>query len=385
MTAAVVIVGAGVMGASVAYHLATRGWRDILLVDRSGGPGEGSTGRATGGYRAQYATRVNVALSLLARAKLRAFADEVGGDAGYLPAGYLWLAASDEELAVLRQGIKVQRAAGLTEAVEVDAAEALRLNPALAPDGIAGGAWCPTDGFIKPLGILAGYLAAARRLGARVEWDVEVTGFTRDTNGAISEVRTGRGRVPTAAVVNAAGAWAAPVAALAGVSLPVVPLRRQLVPTVPCELLPVRMPMTLYARDGFHFRVRDGRVLFGYPTPGAAGLPWDTSVEPGWTDEVGAMMRARIPRLAEVPLDERAAWGGLYEVSPDKHAILGTAPECPNLFLVNGSSGHGVMHSPALGHLLAEMMSGDRPGIDVTPLAFSRFAEGRLNPVSELL
>jgi sarcosine oxidase subunit beta len=326
-----------------------------------------------------------VALSLLARAKLRAFADEVGGDAGYLPAGYLWLAASDEELAVLRQGIEVQRAAGLTEAVEVDAADALRLNPALAPDGIAGGAWCPTDGFIKPLGILAGYLAAARRLGARVEWDVEVTGFTRDANGAISEVRTGRGRVPTATVVNAAGAWAAPVAALAGVSLPVVPLRRQLVPTVPCELLPVTMPMTLYARDGFHFRVRDGRVLFGYPTPGAAGLPWDTRVEPGWTDEVGAMMRARIPRLAEVALDERAAWGGLYEVSPDKHAILGTAPECPNLFLVNGSSGHGVMHSPALGHLLAEMMSGDRPGIDVAPLAFSRFAEGRLNPVSELL
>ena len=382
---AVVIVGAGVMGASVAYHLASRGWRDILLLDRSGGPGEGSTGKATGGYRAQYATPVNVALSLMARAKLTAFADEVGGDAGYLPAGYLWLAATEAEQDVLRQGVEVQRSAGLAEAQEVDASEALQLNPALAPEGIVGGAWCPTDGFIKPLGILAGYLAAAQRLGARIEWDVEVTGFTRDANGQIAEVRTSRGAFPADAVVNAAGAWAAPLAARAGVSLPVVPLRRQLVPTVPCDLLPADMPMTLYAGDGFHFRVRDGRVLLGYPTPGAPGRPWDTSVAPGWTDKVAAMMHARVPRLGRVPLDERAAWGGLYEVSPDKHAILGAAPECPNLFLVNGSSGHGVMHSPALGHLLAEMMSGAAPSIDVTPLAFSRFAEGRLNPVSELL
>ena len=385
MSAQVVIVGAGVMGASVAYHLATRGCRDIILLDRSGGPGEGSTGRATGGYRAQYATAINVALSLMARAKLRRFGDEVGGDAGYLPAGYLWLAATTDEVAVLRDGVTVQRAAGLEEAVEVDAQEALRLNPALAPEGIAGGAWCPTDGFIKPLGLLGGYLAAAQRLGARVEWGVEVIGFDRDGAGRISGVRTSRGAIPTGAVVNAAGAWAAPVAALAGVTLPVIPLRRQLVPTVPCNLLPAEMPMTLYAGDGFHFRVRDGRVLFGYPTPGAAERPWDVNVEPGWTDQVGSMMRARVPALARVPLDERAAWGGLYEISPDKHAILGTAPACSNLFLVNGSSGHGVMHSPALGHLLAELMSGETPTLDVAPLAFSRFAEGRLNPVSELL
>jgi len=385
MNPAVVIVGAGVMGASVAYHLAARGWRDILLVDRGAGPGEGSTGRATGGFRAQYGTAVNVALSLLAREKLRRFGDEVGGDAGYFPAGYLWLAVSEREQATLREGIGVQRAAGLAEAAEVDTDEALRINPALAADGIVGGAWCPSDGFIKPLGLLAGYLRAAERLGARVEWGVDVTGFVRNEAGAIAEVHTSRGRFPTGAVVNAAGAWAAPLAALAGVALPVVPLRRQLVPTVPCDLLPADMPMTLYAGDGFHFRVRDGRVLFGYPTPGARGDRWDTSVEPGWTDDVAAMMRARVPRLADVPLDTHAAWGGLYEVSPDKHAILGTAPECPNLFLINGSSGHGVMHSPALGHLLAEIMSGATPTLDVAPLSFARFAEGRLNPVSELL
>jgi sarcosine oxidase, subunit beta len=384
--AAVAVIGGGVMGASVAHHLAARGQRDVVILDRADGPGAGSTGRATGGYRAQYATAVNVRLSLLARAKLASFEDETGVDPGYAPAGYLWLAGTAAELAVLRAAREIQHAEGLREAVEVSPEEIARLNPAIRLDGVAGGAFCPSDGFIRPLKILEGYLAAAARRGVRVEWGVEVTGMRRDGNGLITALETTRGELAVGAVVDAAGPWAASVAAMAGIALPVTPLRRQIATTTPCDLLPPDMPMTIWAGDGFHLRVRDGRVLLLWPTPGVPGRPFDASVDPAWVDAVVAMAHARVPVLRQATIDRAACWAGLYEMSPDKHAILGAADECPNLFLINGSSGHGVMHAPALGQLLAEIIChGRAETLDVTALEPGRFAAGRLNPVSELL
>jgi sarcosine oxidase subunit beta len=386
MTASVVVIGGGVIGASVAYHLAARGWRDVVILDRGAGPGEGSTGRATGGFRAQYATPINVRLSLLAREELCRFEAETGVDPGYSQAGYLWLGADEPELAALREGQRIQHAEGLSEAVEVGPDDVARLNPALAGDGIAGGVFCPTDGFIRPLRMLEGYLAAGARLGVRSEWGTAATGFSHRPDGTISEVLTTRGPIGVAAAVNAAGPWAAAVAGWAGVALPVTPLRRQAAATVPCDLLPETMPMTIFAGDGFHLRVRDGRVLLLWPTPGVEGRPFDASVDPGWVRQVTAMAHRRVPVLRRAKVDPAACWAGLYEMSPDKHAILGPAPGCPNLFLVNGSSGHGVMHSPALGQLLAEIMSdGTATSLDVHALRPTRFAEGEPNPVSGIL
>jgi sarcosine oxidase, subunit beta len=384
--AAVAVIGGGVMGASVAYHLAALGQRDVVILDRSDGPGGGSTGRATGGYRAQYATAINVRLSLLAREKLRRFADETGVDPGYAPAGYLWLAASEAELDVLRAGRAVQHAEGLVEAEEVSPEEIARINPSIRLDGVAGGAFCPSDGFIRPLRILEGYLAASARLGVRQVWAAEVRGLRRDAQGRIVEVETARERLAVGAVVNAAGPWAASVAALAGVALPVTPLRRQIATTTPCDLLPADMPMTIWAGDGFHLRVRDGRVLLLWPTPGVPGRPFEASVDPAWLDAVVAMAHARVPVLRQATIDRAGCWAGLYEMSPDKHAILGLAPECPNLYLINGSSGHGVMHAPALGQLLAELMcEGRASAMAVSELDPTRFARGAANPASELL
>src|SRR5207302_7741701 len=169
----VVVVGAGVIGASVAWHLSRLGVR-ALLLEREPEPGKGSTGRATGGFRAQYATDVNVRLSLLSREKLRRFADEVGADPGYLPAGYLWLARSAEELDVLKSAQAVQHAAGLSEARMLDRAEIASVNPHVRTDDLLGAAWCPTDGFIRPLQILRGYLQ-----GAQVRYGARVTGVER--------------------------------------------------------------------------------------------------------------------------------------------------------------------------------------------------------------
>jgi sarcosine oxidase subunit beta len=382
----VAIVGAGVMGSSVAWHLASRGCRDVVLLDRGPGPGAGSTGRATGGFRAQYATAINVRLSLLAREKLLRFADEVGGDCGYVPAGYLWLASSQAELDILREARIVQHAEGLAEARAVTPDEIAAISPALRLDEVVGGAYCPTDGFIRPLAILAGYLEAAVRLGAHVEWGVEALDLERGAGGRVTAVRTSRGRVPAAAVVNATGAWAGAFATACGLDLPVTPLRRQVAVTVPTDVLPASMPMTIFAGDGFHLRVRDGRVLLLWPTPGVAGAPFEATVDPHWIDAVTAKAHGRVPVLAGVAVDREASWAGLYEMSPDKHAILGAAPGCENLFLINGSSGHGVMHAPALGQLLAEIiLDGKATTLDTSPLDPSRFAEERLNPVSELL
>lgn len=384
--ASIVVVGAGIMGASVAYHLAARGVTDILILDRTPGPGLGSTGAATGGFRAQFETPINVRLSLLSRAALLRFPDEIGVDSGYRPCGYLWLAARDEEMRALEEARAVQHGEGLDEAIAVTPEEIARINPAVSLDGIRGGAFCPTDGFLRARPMLEGYLAAATARGARIAWETEVTALRRGASGRVEEVLTSKGPVAAGAVVNAAGAWAAALLSGLGFDLPVAPLRRQVAATTVCDLLPETMPMTIFLGDGFHLRVRDGRVLLLKPTPGVAGRPFDIPVKEDWVAAVEARARECVPVLRKAFIDRRACWAGLYEMSPDRHAILGRAPGCDNLYLINGSSGHGVMHAPALGLLLAEMVAGGAARtLDASPLRPERFAQGKPNPVSELL
>lgn len=364
------------IGASVAYHLAERGLREVVVLDRAPGPGAGSTGRATGGFRAQFSSAIEVRLSLLARAKLRRFADETGGDCGYVPAGYLWVAETAAELAALRDALAVQRANGVDDARELGADEIAHVNPALRCEPLAGGTYAASDGFIRPLQILAGYRQAAERLGVRFAWEAPVIGIERGHDGRAVAVRTPRGALASGIVVNAAGPWAAQVARLAGIDLPVVPLRRQVAVTVPSAVLPATMPMTVYPGDGFHLRVRDGRVLLLLPSPGGAD-PFADDVEPAWIDRVAATARARLPVLAGVAIDTAACWAGLYENSPDGRAILGAASGMPNLYFANGSSGHGVMHAPALGQLLAEIiLDGAARSLDVDALRPDRFGLG---------
>jgi sarcosine oxidase, subunit beta len=371
----VVVVGGGVVGASVAHHLAERGCRDVLVLDAAAGPGAGSTGRATGGFRAQFGSEVNVRLSLLSREKLLRFADETGVDPGYRPVGYLFLAADAAQREVLLGAQAVQHAAGLAEARPVDADEVRALNPGVA-DGHDGGVFCPTDGYVRPLEILRGYARSAERLGARFAYGTACAGLRR--HGArVTAVRTDRGEIAAGAVVNAAGAWAAHVASLAGVSIPVTPLRRQVALTRPTDVLPAEMPMTIFCGDGFHLRVRDGRVLLLWPDTPASSDPFDARVDDAWIAEVVRRAHRRLPCLREVGIDRAGCWAGLYEMSPDGHALLGAAPGMENLFLANGHSGHGVMHAPAVGQLLAEMiLDGRATALDVHALRPGRFAEG---------
>ncbi len=376
MTADIVIVGGGVIGASVAYHLAASGTERVVVVDR----GDGSTARATGGFRVQFGSEINVRLSLLGREKLLRFEEETGVDPGYRPCGYLFVASTAEQLGRLREAAAVQRAAGFQGARELSPAEVLAANPAVSPRDVAGGFFGPIDGFIHPTEIQRGYREAAIRLGVTFLADT-VVGF-RLEGGRIVAALTAQGSIGCGTVVNAAGAWAGAVAALVGVPLELAPLRRQVAVTAPTERLPADMPMTIFA-DGFHLRVRDGRVLLLQPSP-PADEPFDVRVDPTWVEGVTRTARARIPCLRGLPVE--SSYAGLYEMSPDEHAILGPAQEVPNLFLVNGSSGHGVMHAPALGQLVSEMLrAGAAQSLDASPLRPSRFREGRPNPVRSLL
>lgn len=387
-TADVVIIGGGIVGASVAFHLAERGCTNVVVLEREAEQGLGSTGKATGGVRAQFATAINIAMSRYSIDFFTRFEEATGHGCGYEPAGYLFVATSDAHLDYLKQTRERQLAAGLTGVELVGAEEIARRVPVLRVDDVVGGSFCQTDGFIAPLKVMRGFTARARERGARVWTKTEVTGIKVE-GGRVAGVETTRGgRISTRVVVNASGAWAARTAQLAGVEIPVVPLRRQLVSVQPAAPLAALegLPMVIDMSDGFHFRpeARDAAgttpgVLLAWPddeeTPG-----FKTDFDPSFTKKIFERARNRVPSLlAGATLNADRSRAGLYEMTPDHHAIIGEAPGLGGLFLANGFSGHGVMHSPATGRLLAELILDGRASLlDVSTLSVERFAAGRL-------
>lgn len=383
-TAQVAVIGGGVIGASIAYHLAREGVHDTVIIDRAPAPGAGSTGRATGGFRAQFATKINVQLSLMSREVLLRFQDETGVNPGYQQVGYLWLASTQSEIDAIRAAQRVQRAAGLSEVREVGLADIREINPFVSREEIISGCFCPTDGYIRPLDILRGYLNASSRLGMRFMWDAECVAM-ENVGGRITTIKTTKGDVAVERVVNAAGPWAARIASMAGVNLPVAPLRRQAAFTVATNAIPSDMPMTIFMTSGFHIRAREGRALLSWPNVEAEGEPRSLVADDEWIDTAAEMMRKRVPALRDVPIDRPKCYAGLYEMSPDHHAIIGVSPYCENMYFANGSSGHGVMHSPAIGSIVADMILERKPQLDVSMLRPSRFEEGQPVSATELL
>jgi sarcosine oxidase subunit beta len=382
-TADVVIIGGGIVGSSIAYHLAEAGCSNVIVVERGREQGLGSTGRATGGVRSQFYTSLNIRMSLYSIEFFSHFEEATGRCSGYQPNGYLFVATTDSHLDYLKETGERQRAAGLHTVELVRPEEIAEMVPQLRTDDILGGSYCPTDGLIEPLNVMRGFMARALERGVRLWLDTEVTGIEVE-GGTVSGIETTRGRISTRAVVNASGAWAAEVARMAGLEIPVVPLRRQLVAArLPFDL-PARLPMVIDMTDGFHFR----RAPQADPSPGML-MAWPDPLEtPGFKtdfertfiEKVTARAEHRAPLLArKMVVDESRCRAGLYEMTPDHHAILGPAPDVGGLFLANGFSGHGVMHSPATGRIIADLIQhGETDVLDIKPLGAERFKEGRL-------
>ncbi len=372
-----VITGGGVIGASIAYHLALDGLKKILVIDKNPAPGLGSTGKATGGFRAQFGSGINIKLSLLSRKKLLSFKNETGVDSCFQQRGYLFIAQNEHELNTLKQANLLQKSCGLDEAEIIGAEEIKKLNPHIKYNGIIGGAFCNSDGFISPIQILKGYTEAAERLGVKFQYGTEVTGFFSE-EGNIKSVTTAGDSISAGIFINAAGAWAGEIAKLAGADIPLKPLKRQVAVINKKNLLPESLPMTIWTGSSFHFRMRDGNLILLLPDEPVSKEPFSTEVEDKWLDKVFAIAKDKIPCLQNCRVDKAASWAGLYEMSPDEHVMLGLAVGKNNFYLANGSSGHGVMHSPAIGQLLAEIiLDGKSKSIDTHELSPARFKQNK--------
>ena len=379
-TADVVIVGSGIVGSSVAYHLAEQGCTNVLVIEREAHQGKGSTGKSMGGVRAQFATPVNIQMSRYSIDFFSKFDEVVGHPADYRAHGYLFCATTDRHLNYLKSNREKQLELGVKDVQLVTRDDVVSLVPQLRVDDIIGGTFCPTDGFVDPHSVMMGFMLKARERGVRLWLDTEVSGINVEagTPARIRGVQTSRGFVSCPTVVNAAGAWAARLANMAGSKLPVEPLRRQLVPTEPFDGLPKRFPMVIDMSTGFHFRREGKGILLAWNDPDEQP-GFKSDFDTSFIEKILTRAAARVPALADAEVNPRRAWAGLYEMTPDHHAIIGPAPEVEGLYFVNGFSGHGVMHSPASGRVTADLiLHGRTEIIDADCLSVERFASGHL-------
>jgi len=376
-TADIVIIGGGIIGSSIAYHLTAAGCKNVLVIERETAQGKGSTGKSMGGVRAQFSTAVNIQMSLYSIPFYASFEDRLGHPSGYRPQGYLFCATSDKHMAYLSANYTRQVAMGLKDVRLVTADEIRNMFPQLRSEDIVGGSFCSTDGFVDPYSAMIGFMTWAADHGAKVWKNTLVTGIQQDERG-IARLETSKGAVATRIVVNCAGPWASQVAKMAGIDLPVEPLRRMLVPTEPFDQFPHSAPMIIDMSTGFHFRPESLGFLLAWNDPEET-TGYKTDFDPAFIEKI--LMRAadRVPVFENLAVNPKRAWAGLYEMTPDHHPILGPAPGVPGFFLANGFSGHGVMHAPATGKILSDLiLTGKCDLVDASLLGLSRFAEGRM-------
>ena len=365
----VLVIGAGAIGCSLAHNLAAKGQRNVLVVDR-GAIGEGSTGRCAGGVRQQFSTEVNVRMGMKSVELLERFEEITGQTADFKQIGYLLVAADEEAMGDLRRNLAVQRAAGLSDVVEVDTAEIGRLVPGLRTSDLQGGTFCPTDGIAGPSEMTQGYAHAARKHGVRIIEGLEITGLEH-RRGAW-RVTTTRGEIRADKVACCAGAWSGKLGEMAGIDVPVSPYRRHIFVTKPFAPVTRQTPMTVDIRTSFYFHPEGDGVLLGMTDP-AEPSSFRTDVDWDFLDHLVEHATQRFPGLESAEI--MTGWAGLYEVTPDHQAIIGES-ERPGLWLCCGFSGHGFMQAPAVGDLCSDLMLGREPAFSLDALRPSRFAEG---------
>lgn len=375
-SAEVVIIGAGIVGSSIAFHLTEAGLKNVLVLERETRQGLGSTGKSMGGVRAQFATDVNIQMSLYSIPFFNRFDEVTGHPSGYKPHGYLFMATNEGHIDYLRTNYARQRSLGLKNIQWLQPDDIRRVLPQMRSDDIIGGTFCPTDGFVDPNSVMTGFMSRASGQGATLMRSTEVIGIDIE-HGQVAGVQTTKGPIATRTVVNAAGPWAAGVAKMAGADLPIQPLRRMLVPTEPFPGLPEHLPMMIDMSTGWHFRQEGVGLLMSWPDPEQT-IGFRTDFDPAFIEKILTYAADRVPSFAHLAVNPRRCWAGMYAMSPDHHSILGPAPGVRGLFFANGFSGHGVMHSPATGRILADLiLYGKTDIIDADVLSVRRFAEGR--------
>jgi sarcosine oxidase subunit beta len=375
-TADVVIIGGGVMGTSTAYHLARRGVKNVVLVEKESFFGVMSTGQCAGGIRHQFSSEINIRLSLESIRMLERFPEEMGQDIDLRFIGYFFLLTHEEDVAAFRKNVALQHSLGvMTEWLEPH--DIARRLPLMNLEGVQAATVYERDGLVDPSSLVQGYVTNARRLGARLFTDAEAVGIRLDAE-RIEAVETNQGVIQTPVVVNAAGAWAPQIGRMVGVDIPIQPVRRQIVVTTPIPQLSPDFPFVIFFHESLYFHPEGEGILTGKSNPNETpGYKLD--VDPDW--EMVHMDEAmhRLPILEKAGL--LSHWAGLYEVTPDAHPILGRISTLEGLYLMAGFSGHGLMHGPVVGLLMAEeILDGGAHTVNIDPFRYDRFLRGELRP-----
>jgi sarcosine oxidase subunit beta len=374
-SAEVVVIGGGVMGASIAFHLAEAGVRDVLLLEKDS-LACGSTSKSAGGVRAQFSDAVNIRLGARSLPAFEQFGVRPGGEIDLHQVGYLFLHTSDEAWAAAQRAVELQNSLGVPTRL-LTAAEAGALSPGVSVDDVVGATFHPRDGYCSPENVVQGYAAGARSHGATVRTGVEVTGI--ETEGsAIVAVTTSSGRVATSTVVCAAGAWSRRVGEWVGVDLPIDPLRRQILVTEPIgggllERFPASTPMTIDAASTFYLHREGPGILLGMSYQ-AEEPGFRDGYSEDWLPDLLEAMERRAPALLDVGIAHK--WSGYYEVTPDHNAVIGEAATVSRFLYAAGFSGHGFLQGPAVGEVVRDLYLRQEPVVDVSSLSAERFATG---------
>jgi len=372
-TAEAIIIGGGVMGASIAYHLLARGQKDVLLLEKDEFFGEGATGRCAGGVRYQFATEVNIRLSLASLPMLEDFNEEIGQPLDFRKCGYLFLLSQEIDVVAFQENLRLQGDLGVkTQWLERD--EIHQRLPNMQLDDVLAGTFNGQEGLVDPNSVVMGYIRAGRNLGLTAQTGVEITDIHL-RGGKVRAVQTPFGSISSPLVINAAGPWAGLIGNMVGLPIPIVPLRRQWLTTTPIPELPREFPFVIDFASSLYFHPEGEGLLTGMSNP-VEKVGFDQSIDRDWELEHLEAASARFPLLENVGIASRLA--GLYEVTPDAHPVYGKTP-VEGFYICAGFSGHGFMHGPISGKLMSEIIvDGEASTLDVSSLDLARFHENRL-------
>jgi sarcosine oxidase subunit beta len=373
-TADFVIIGGGCMGASIAYHLAERNAGKVVLLEREKFLAMGSTGRNAGGVRYQFSTPVNIQLSMYSLDVIQRFQELFGVSADYHPLGYLFLLTREEDVAAFKKNVALQNSLGVHDARYLEVDEIAKLVPHVNLEGVLGGSICPRDGTADPNTVTQTFGSRARQLGAQIETETNVTGIESE-GGRVRKVVTDKGEIETPVVVNCAGPWAARIGAMAGLDIPIVPLRRQFFNTDELPEIPRDHPFVIEFETSLYFHPDHPGLLVGmsnhHETPGET-----YAIDEAFHFETLERALYRLPLLENARVTKQMA--GLYEATPDAHPILGESRDVQGFYVCAGFSGHGFQHSPGAGKVMSEiLLDGKSRTVDVSMLDLVRFQEGR--------
>jgi len=378
-TADVVIIGGGVIGASIAFNLARRGIRDVIILEKNF-IASGATGKSSACIRQHYSTECTSRMVLRSLRMFENFAEAVGGSAGFIKTGFL-MGVPERDRAALEKTIAMQRRVGINTSL-IGPDEIREIEPRVRVDDLAAGAWEPDSGYADPSDTTASFVRRAREMGVRLQQNTAVVGL-KTAGGAIAEVHTDHGSIATSTVINAAGVWGDQVAAMAGVSIPLTVCRHQIrFVKRPAE---AASPHPLFYDFVHQIYTRpEGRdlTLIGSMNPAeihdrADPDRYNEGVDFDGTAEAVAYLTHRFPAFESGHF--HSGYSGPFDVTPDWHPILDQAPEVRGFYIAVGFSGHGFKLSPAVGEMVADLvLDGKQPGSDIDLFRFTRFAEGAL-------